>query len=178
MVSGRLFALMPLDGDSAWEWTLPTGAAREQAMILGAPYLSLFAVAFLAATVFPAQSELLLVYLLRSGEHSWWLLLTVATLGNVLGSIVNWILGRSIERFQRRRWFPVSNRALERAEHWYRRWGKWSLLLSWAPLIGDALTVIAGVLRMPFATFLALVVIAKAGRYGVVALAVAGAFPD
>lgn len=146
-------------------------------MMVGAPYISLFGVAFLAATIFPAQSELLLAYLLRSGEHSWILLLAVATVGNVLGSAVNWLLGRSIERFRKYRWFPVSNNALERAERWYNRWGKWSLLLSWAPLVGDALTVIAGVLRVPFVTFLALVLIAKAGRYGVIALVVAGAFP-
>lgn len=147
-------------------------------MMFGAPYISLFGVAFLAATIFPAQSELLLAYLLRSGEHSWILLLAVATVGNVLGSVVNWLLGRSIERFRNFRWFPVSKNALERAERWYRRWGKWSLLLSWAPLIGDALTVIAGVLRVSFATFLALVLIAKAGRYGVIALAVAGTLPS
>ena len=143
-------------------------------MMLSAPYFSLFGVAFLAATIFPAQSELLLAYLLRSGEHSWALLLAVPTLGNVLGSVVNWLLGRSIERFRNSRRFPVSNKSLERAERWYRRWGKWSLLLSWAPLIGDALTVIAGVLRTPFVTFVTLVLIAKAGRYSVIALVVAG----
>ena len=147
-------------------------------MIFGAPYISLFGVAFLAATIFPAQSELLLAYLLRSGEHNWALLLAVATVGNVLGSVVNWLLGRSIERFRNSRWFPVSNKALERAERWYRRWGKWSLLLSWAPLIGDALTVIAGVLRTPFVTFVTLVLIAKAGRYGVIALVGAGTLRD
>lgn len=145
--------------------------------MFGAPYIGLFGVAFLAATIFPAQSELLLAYLLRSGEHSWILLLAVATLGNVLGSVVNWLLGRSIERFRNYRWFPVSDDGLERAERWYNRWGKWSLLLSWAPLVGDALTVIAGVLRVPFVIFLGLVLIAKAGRYGVIALAVAGTFP-
>ena len=147
-------------------------------MVISRTYVSLFGAAFLAATIFPAQSELLLAYLLRSGEHSWWLLLAVATLGNVLGSVVNWLLGRSLERFRHRRWFPVSNKSLERAESWYRRWGKWSLLLSWTPLIGDALTVVAGVLRTSLATFLTLVLIAKAGRYGVIALAVAGTFPD
>ena len=137
------------------------------------PYLALFGASFLAATIFPAQSELLLAYLLRSGAHSWALLLTVATIGNVLGSLVNWLLGRWVEHFHRS-WFPVSKAALERAERWYGRWGKWSLLLSWAPFVGDALTVIAGMLRVPFPTFLVLVTIAKAGRYAVVALAVAG----
>lgn len=147
-------------------------------MISGPAYISLFGAAFLAATIFPAQSELLFAYLLGSGEHNWGLLLAVATAGNVLGSVVNWLLGRSIERFKHLRWFPVSSKALERAERWYSRWGKWSLLLSWAPLVGDALTVVAGVLKTSFMTFLALVLIAKAGRYGVIALAVAGTFPD
>ena len=137
-------------------------------------YLALFGTAFLAATIFPAQSELLFAYLLRTGEHDWRLLLAVATVGNVLGSVVNWLLGRSLERFRGRRWFPASDGALERAERWYGRWGKWSLLLSWAPFIGDALTVMAGVLRTPFATFLSLVAIAKAGRYCVIMLAVSG----
>ena len=61
-------------------------------MILGVlgPYITLFGAALLAATIFPAQSELLLAYFLRSGEHNWWLLLAVATAGNVLGSVVNW----------------------------------------------------------------------------------------
>ena len=79
-----------------------------------------------------------------------------------------------IERFRDRRWFPVSGKALERAERWYGRWGKWSLLLSWAPVIGDALTVIAGVLRTPLLTFTLLVLVAKGARYGVIVLAVMG----
>jgi membrane protein YqaA with SNARE-associated domain len=140
------------------------------------PYLALLGMSFVAATIFPAQSELLLAYLLRSGAHSWVLLLTVATVGNVLGSVINWLLGRCIEHFRRRRWFPVSDTALERAERWYGRWGKWSLLLSWTPFIGDALTVVAGMLRVRFPTFITLVTIAKAGRYGIIALAVAGVF--
>jgi len=145
-------------------------------MMFGAAgaYLSLFGAAFLAATIFPAQSELLLAYLLRSQEYSWGLLLTVATIGNVLGSVINWLLGRWIEHFRHRRWFPVGDAALERAERWYGRWGKWSLLLSWAPVFGDALTVIAGMLRVRFSTFVSLVLIAKAARYAAIALAVAG----
>jgi len=141
-------------------------------------YFSLFGAAFLAATIFPAQSELLLAYLLRSQQHSWGLLLTVATIGNVLGSVINWLLGRWVEHFRHRRWFPVGDAALERAERWYGRWGKWSLLLSWAPFFGDALTVIAGMLRVPFSTFVSLVLIAKAARYAVIALAIAGMLPN
>lgn len=138
---------------------------------LGA-YGSLFGAAFLAATILPAQSELLLVYLLRSGTHDWSLLLLVATIGNVLGSILNWFVGRWIEQFRGKRWFPVSTDVLERAEHWYSRWGKWSLLLSWAPVFGDALTIVAGMLRTSFIPFMALVLVAKIGLYMALALAV------
>lgn len=125
----------------------------------------LFAVAFVAATILPAQSEAALVGLLVLGKQSPVLLVIVATIGNVLGSVVNWLLGRWIEHYRHRRWFPVSEPPLDRATGWYRRWGRWSLLLSWAPLGGDALTVAAGVLREPLWSFLLLVTIAKAGRY-------------
>lgn len=137
-----------------------------------AAYLSLFAASFLAATVFPAQSELLLAGMLVSGAYDEGLLLLVATAGNTAGACVNWLLGRFIQSLESRRWFPVSPAKLARAEKWYRKWGKWSLLLSWAPLIGDALTVLAGIARVPMTTFVALVAIAKGGRYLVLAYAV------
>lgn len=132
-------------------------------------YLGLFASAFLAATLFPAQSEAVLAALLLSQSHPTWLLIAVASVGNVLGSTLNWFIGRGIERFRDRRWFPASERSLDRAQHWYRRFGKWSLLASWVPLIGDPITVVAGILREPLATFLVLVTIAKVGRYIVLA---------
>lgn len=134
-----------------------------------ASYLALFLAAFLAATIVPAQSEAVLVGLILAGDRSLIPLLLVATTGNVLGSVVNWLLGRFIERFRDRPWFPVSGPRLAQAEAWYRRFGIWSLLLSWVPIIGDPLTVVAGVLRTPFLTFLVLVTIAKAGRYLVLA---------
>jgi membrane protein YqaA with SNARE-associated domain len=134
----------------------------------------LFAVAFVAATILPAQSEAALVGLLVVGKQSPLLLILVATAGNVLGSIINWLLGRWIEHYRDRRWFPVGAPALDRATGWYRKWGRWSLLLSWAPLGGDALTVAAGVLREPFWSFLLLVTIAKAGRYCVLAAVTLG----
>jgi len=133
------------------------------------PLAGLFAVAFVAATILPAQSEAALVALLVLGEQSPILLVIVATIANVLGSVTNWLLGCGIEHYRDRRWFPVSEQALDRAMGWYRRWGRWSLLLSWAPIGGDALTVAAGVLREPFWTFLLLVTLAKAGRYIVLA---------
>ena len=132
--------------------------------------LALFASAFLAATLLPAQSELSLAVLVAKGENPVWLLLAVATLGNTLGSVVNWWLGGFCMRFSGRRWFPVGKDALHRAEMWYRRYGRWSLLLSWAPVIGDPLTLVAGLLREPFIPFVTLVGAAKLARY----LAVAG----
>ncbi|WP_313432604.1 YqaA family protein, partial [Pseudomonas sp.] len=99
-----------------------------------------------------------------------------ATLGNVLGSLVNWLLGRAIEHLRDRRWFPFSASQLQRAQRRYQRWGQWSLLLSWMPVIGDPLTLIAGVMREPFWRFLLLVTLAKGGRYIVVAMITLGWF--
>lgn len=129
----------------------------------------LFLAALAAATILPMQSEAALVGLLVSGAYPVWLLVMVASLGNVLGSVVNWLIGRGIERYCDRGWFPVSPAALDRAQGWYRRYGKWSLLLSWAPVVGDPLTVVAGLAREPFPIFLILVAIAKTGRYLVLA---------
>jgi len=137
-------------------------------------YLGLFAAAFGAATLLPLQSEALLVGLLLNGQYGLWLLLAVATLGNVLGSLVNWWLGRGVERFKDRRWFPVSPTNLDRARRHYQRYGHWSLLLSWLPVIGDPLTLVAGVMREPLGRFLLIVTLAKGARYGVLALATLG----
>src|SRR5918994_613090 len=89
----------------------------------------------------------------------------VAGLGNTLGSALNWFVGRSVERFRDRRWFPVRPEALERAQARYRRYGRWSLLLSWLPVIGDGLTVGAGIMREPLGPFLLLVGAVKTARY-------------
>jgi len=137
-------------------------------------YAGLFAVALGAASILPMQSEPVLVALLLLSEQPVWALVAVASLGNTLGSCVNWLLGRAVERFRDRRWFPVPPDKLARAEGWYARWGRWSLLMSWAPIIGDPLTVMAGVLREPFWTFLLLVAIAKTGRYIVLTLVTLG----
>lgn len=133
-----------------------------------AAYFSLFATAFIAATIFPAQSEAVLAGLITTERYSLALLVGSATAGNVLGSIVNWLLGRGIESFRNHRWFPLKPAQLDKAQGWYQRYGKWSLLFSWAPFVGDALTIAAGMLRERFWIFLVLVTIAKAGRYIVV----------
>ncbi len=132
----------------------------------------LFFSAFLAATLVPGSSEALLVGLVAAGRDNPWLLLAVAGTGNVLGSLVNWLCGRFLARFRDRRWFPVSARRYDQASTWYGRFGYWSLLFAWAPIVGDPLTVIAGALRVPLVPFLVLVTIGKLARYGFV-LAVA-----
>ncbi|MDR6902152.1 membrane protein YqaA with SNARE-associated domain [Rhizobium miluonense] len=134
-------------------------------------YFGLFMAAFGAATILPMQSEAVLAGLLLTGRYSAVWLVVTAGVGNILGSLVNWMLGRGIERFRQRRWFPVGEDTLDRAQAWYRKYGKWSLLASWVPVVGDPITVVAGVLREPLPTFLLLVTVAKLGRYVIVALA-------
>jgi membrane protein YqaA with SNARE-associated domain len=130
-----------------------------------AEYAGLFLAAFLAATVLPFQSEVVLFALLLTEHYPWWLLVIIASVGNTLGSAANWLLGRLLARFEERRWFPVKRETIARAENWYHRYGRWSLLLSWMPFIGDPLTIAAGVLREPFPVFVILVAIAKTARY-------------
>ncbi|MDK4202058.1 YqaA family protein [Pseudomonas sp. HR1] len=132
-------------------------------------YLGLFVAAFGAATLLPLQSEAVLVGLLATERYQTWTLVLVATVGNVLGSVVNWWLGRSVERYRHKRWFPISPERLEKAQRAYQRYGRGSLLFSWVPIIGDPITVVAGILREPFWSFLALVALAKAARYLVLA---------
>lgn len=132
-------------------------------------YSVLLGAAIAAATIVPAQSEAVLVGLLIAGHQSPWSLVLVASIGNIVGSCLNWLLGRYVERFRHHRWFPVKEKALDSAQSWYRRYGKWSLLLSWVPIIGDPITVAAGILRERFAVFLILVAIGKTSRYMVLA---------
>ncbi|MBM6596346.1 YqaA family protein [Microvirga pudoricolor] len=132
-------------------------------------YAGLFAAALLSATIFPFQSEIVLAGLLLTERHPWTALVAVASVGNVIGSIVNWFLGQFLAHFEGRRWFPVSRDAMARGEAWYHRYGRWTLLLSWMPVIGDPLTIVAGVMREPLPIFVALVAIAKTARYLAVA---------
>lgn len=140
-------------------------------MIDLAAYFGLFLAALAAATILPMQSEAVLVGMLLTESYPVLALVTVASLGNVLGSLANWGLGRWLDHFRHRSWFPVGDRAMERAQGWYRRYGRWSLLASWLPIVGDPITVVAGVLREPLPTFLLLVAIAKIGRYVALAMA-------
>ncbi|ABR81828.1 MULTISPECIES: YqaA family protein [Pseudomonas aeruginosa group] len=134
----------------------------------------LFLSAFGSATLLPLQSETVLAALLLRGGQPVALLLVLAIVGNVLGSWVNWWLGRYLEHFRGRRWFPVGEAQLLRAQRHYHRYGRWTLLLSWVPVIGDPLTLVAGIMREPCWSFLAIVGLAKTLRYLALAALVLG----
>jgi membrane protein YqaA with SNARE-associated domain len=90
--------------------------------------------------------------------------------------VVNWLLGRYCLRWQDRKWFPIKSDSLKHATAWFQRYGVWSILFAWAPIIGDPLTFIAGALRMNFWLFVLLAGLGKAARYAVVAGVVRAAF--
>lgn len=128
----------------------------------------LFAAAFFAATIFPAQSEAVLISLHTKGYYSEWLLLAVASIGNVLGSVVNWLLGRYLMNFEDRKWFPFKRKSIDKAAAIYQKYGVWSLLFAWVPFIGDPLTIVAGIFRTNILLFILLVAIGKVGRYAII----------
>lgn len=130
-------------------------------------YISLFLTSFIAATLLPSASELMLASLL-SQDHAIFLLWLSATTGNVLGSCVNWGLGLQLNRFRDKPWFFFKEKQLASAEKQFQRYGKYSLLFAWLPVVGDPLTLVAGVLKVRFLPFLALVTLGKGLRYGIV----------
>lgn len=131
------------------------------------PYFTLFVTALLAATFLPFSSEALLAALVTQ-HYSLWGLWAAATLGNCLGSIFNAYLGRECLRWQGRRWFPFTPDKLERAQRWFQRFGIYSLLLAWVPLVGDPLTFVAGIMRVKWLPFIILVALGKGLRYALV----------
>ena len=128
-------------------------------------YSALFFSALVAATLVPMQSEAVLVALMIAGTQPLAGLLLVATVGYVLGSVINWYLCHMLARFHNRSWFPASPTQVKRAKAWYLRYGRWSLLGSWLPIVGDPITVAAGALGERFLPFVVLVSIAKSARY-------------
>ncbi|MBM3557407.1 MAG: DedA family protein [Alphaproteobacteria bacterium] len=130
-------------------------------------YAALFLSAFVSATLVPASSEAVIAGLRLAGRDPL-LLLSVATVANTLGAALNWALGRWCLTWQDRRWFPFKPDSLARATQWFRRFGSWSLLLSWLPIVGDPLTFVAGVLGVGAWRFVLLVAIGKAARYAAV----------
>ncbi|MEN8726545.1 MAG: YqaA family protein [Sulfurovum sp.] len=129
-------------------------------------YITLFTVAFLSATLLPMGSEALLLYDI-SQNYSLVLLWTFATVGNTLGSMVNYWLGFKGETYLEEKGH-LSVKKMEKARGFFDRYGGWTLLLSWAPIIGDPLTFIAGVLRYNFKWFALIVAVAKGTRYAIV----------
>jgi len=129
------------------------------------PVISLFFGALLAATILPFSSELMLIAALKTGNFSTSLLVFVATLGNVLGALINWGLGRFLVHFTNHKYFPFNQKQIDNASNRFNKYGIWSLLLAWIPIIGDPLTFVAGALKVPLPVFLLLVTIGKAARY-------------
>jgi membrane protein YqaA with SNARE-associated domain len=127
--------------------------------------VTLFFISFFAATIFPLGSEFFLLGLHAKGDFSFWVLLVVASVGNVLGSVLNYVLGRFLLHFQDRKWFPVQGKSIDKASGFYNKYGVWSLLLAWVPILGDPLTVLAGMFKVRFVVFLTLMSVGKIGRY-------------
>ena len=134
---------------------------------LGA-YALLFLAAFAAASILTFPSEPLLVGMLLSARYSDSGLWLVASSGNTLGAVLNWWLARYALRWQNKYWFPVKPAQLAKASTWFKHYGVWSLLLAWVPVIGDALTVAAGLFRVRLWLFIVLVGLGKACRYALI----------
>ena len=132
------------------------------------PLIGLFTLAFSAATLLPGGSEVALLGMAAISAYSILTLLIIASIGNTLGSVLNYALGRFALHYQDRKWFPVSQNDIAKAQGWFVHWGQWSLLLAWVPIVGDPLTFAAGMMRMNFWWFLILVAISKTARYMVI----------
>ena len=133
-------------------------------------YLSLFFSALIAATLLPMGSEALLLYHADQSGLPWFFLWLSATCGNVLGSVVNYGLGYWAAAYIEQKY--ENNRNWQRASSGFRRYGSWSLLFAWLPLIGDPLTLLAGIARIRFSLFLILVAAGKGARYAILLLLV------
>lgn len=131
---------------------------------------ALFCVSFLAATVLPIASEWLLAALVAQPVDLT-AAVAVATAGNTLGAVTTWAIGVWGGTWVMRRWLRISDSDRIRAEAWYARWGSWSLLLAWLPIVGDPLCLVGGLLKVPLMRFIPLVAAGKAARYVVVAWA-------
>ena len=128
-------------------------------------YSSLFISSFLSSTILPGHSEITLTTLILLERYSQFLLISFASFGNILGSVINWYLGFYITKFVNKSWFPFKKKQLDKASLWYLKYGKWSLFFSWVPIIGDPLTIVAGIFRVPLVIFITIVSISKVLRY-------------
>ena len=130
----------------------------------------------MVATIIPFGSEVYFITLLSLEKYNHFILFLVVSVGNVLGSLFNWICGFYINFFIKKSWFPINNKIIDRGNKLFIKYGKWSLLISWFPLIGDPITFAAGTLRYPIIPFLVLVSIGKVGRYLIIYLSIIWAF--
>ncbi|QKF72235.1 membrane protein YqaA, SNARE-associated domain [Aliarcobacter faecis] len=131
-------------------------------------YLILFISAFLSATLLPLGSEALLIYNIKEG-YNIYLLLLIATLGNSLGSVLNYYLGLKGEEYLVNKKF-IKEKYINLSKNYFDKYGAICILLAWLPIIGDPITFVAGVLRYNFKIFVILVVISKLSRYLFIAL--------
>ena len=131
-------------------------------------YISLFFVSFLSATILPLGSEGLLLFYANDSSLSILYLWLLASFGNTLGGLTNWFLGLYLVRFESRKWFPISPETRQKAERVFNKYGVWSLLFTWLPVVGDGIALVSGVLRTPIWYFLPLVFIGKAARYALI----------
>ncbi len=139
-------------------------------------YLTLFLSAFISATLLPGSSEVVLSAMILQGNINLLLIWSAATAGNVLGSCVNYWLGTQVLRFKDKKWFPVTEQGLEKAEKQFNRYGVYSLLFAWLPIVGDPLTVVGGIFKVRFRTFLLLITIGKGLRYLAIIVLAVGLF--
>ena len=126
----------------------------------------------MVATIVPFGSEVYFATLLSLGKYNNVLLLVSASVGNVLGSVFNWVCGYYINYFIKKSWFPIKQDKIKKGTDLFNKYGKWSLLLSWVPFIGDPITFVAGTLRFSFIPFIILVSIGKVGRYLVIYISI------
>lgn len=134
-------------------------------------YVYLFLLSFLAATIVPAGSEWLLAALLAKSLNPP-LLLVSATTGNFLGACTTYYIGLTGGRQLLNRVFKVNHKTQDYAEKVYYKYGSWSLLFSWIPVIGDPLCLTGGLFRIPFPVFAIMVFIGKLARYSLIVLIV------
>jgi membrane protein YqaA with SNARE-associated domain len=133
-------------------------------------YIILFTSSFASSTILPGHSEITLTALITQKKYEIFYLVFFASLGNILGSVLNWYLGLYFLKFKNKKWFPFKENHINKVSKSFLKYGKWSLLLSWVPFIGDALTLVAGMFRVPLHQFIIIVSVAKIGRYIFVSL--------
>ena len=133
-------------------------------------YLILFFSAFISATLFPLGSEALLIYDIKEGYNIYFLVI-VATIGNSLGSILNYFLGLKGEEYLVEKKI-LNEKMILKLKTYFDKYGFVCLLFSWLPIIGDPLTFVAGILKYDLKKFIIIVTIAKFLRYLFIALIV------